>query len=228
MTATLFAQYHELGVSGGVSYYTGDIYTKHFQDIREQVSLFYRLTSSGAGRWNLTVQLQSLRLAGDDAKVQRPLNQQRQAAFRTWLLGGQIMAEFNFLPFSLLRSEDRYYDYTPFLQFGVGVSLLGARTAVPVGGQLVFTPVQEIPPDEGTVGSVTFLFPIGLGMKFKLAPSWGMGVTYTLMIPTSPYIDGVHLAGNRGVTDLIYTLNLQLFYAFKTSQKGCNCLKKRR
>lgn len=179
------AQVGELGFTGGVSYYIGDInpYRHYPRHTSLAGGITYRLNFND--RYSLRLQAIAGRLEAYDADSPDTLQQQRNLGFRSRLFEASAVVEVNFLKYRALKDGTAW---TPFLFVGIGYyhfnpmaeldgrwyELRGLGTegqGTSVGGERYSTGQISIPFGGG--------FKFALTRRLDLQLEWGTRRTYT-------------------------------------------------
>ena len=218
----LHAQQHEIGLGGGVAYYTGDINWVHFRAAKENIHGFYRFVTP-LTRWNFRAHFAYSHIAGQDAAAGNAFQTDRNLVFDTRIYQIAALAEFNFLPFSTIATNAPNYPITPYLALGVSLFYFKPTGTTNFGVGNLYT----ADPENASFNDVAFALPVGLGLKVRLADNWGMGIEYLINVPFTAYLDGVKTRGNGVLTDLFYQLGVHFYYTISNNDKACVCLKKR-
>jgi Domain of unknown function (DUF6089) len=192
MLASSFAQVSELGVSGGVSYYIGDINpTRHYPSgLKPAVAAFYRYNFDQ----HYAVRLQGLytNLEAFDSNSSDTLQVLRNLGFRTVLFEASATVEVNFLKYRGITKDSK--NWTPFIFFGIAYFHMN-----PQG--LLDDTWYDLQPlgTEGqgsTAGGDPYALdlvsiPFGVGFKFALTDKFDLGVEWGLRRTYTDYLDDV-------------------------------------
>lgn len=186
------AQVSELGVTGGVSYYIGDINpTRHYPKHTHMAGgLMYRYNFDE----HYAFRLQGLygKLEAYDSDSPDSLQQMRNLGFRTVLFEASAMLEINFFKYRGITKDNKLW--TPFIFFGFAYFHTNPQNKLddtwydlqPLGTEGQGTTVGGAP-----YSLNQFAIPFGVGFKFALSDKldlqleWGLRRTYT------DYIDDV-------------------------------------
>ena len=156
----------ELGAAAGVSYYMGDAnYTVPYKDLGWCGGVMARFILNQ--RMHIKANLMAGRIAGDtqDFKNKYPYNGHADFKRVIYDLGAQF--EYNFLAYGTGRGYNGGHRFTPYILAGLGF------TFAPEPAKRVFT----------------MNFPVGLGVKYKLAPRWNIGCEITMRFSMSDRLD---------------------------------------
>ena len=174
---TATAQKIEIGVGLGGFNYKGDIAPDfRFRFFKPGGSLLFRYNPSQA--LSLRAEIAGGLIGADDASSKDPFQQARNMSFRTRIIEGSAVAEYNFLDY-----EDRRFavNWTPYLFGGVGMS--------------------SFKPDIQTSDYKTssFIIPYGVGVKYQIRRPWNIGLEYGTRKTFTDYLD--NLGGDPVSTD---------------------------
>lgn len=186
-----FAQYAELGLTGGTSLYSGDLSPEEFGVYFEELNLAYGIF----GRFNISKPF-SLRvgvtqgeLTGDDSKVPeretiRGLN------FRTAITDIALTGEYNFLRIGTEGS----FQVVPFLTGGVSVFYFSPETKIDgefVELQPIGTEGQGLPDYDEPYRLAQAAIPVGAGIKFIFKNRITLGFEFVGRRLFTDYLDDV-------------------------------------
>jgi hypothetical protein len=187
LRTTLSAQkYFDLGLTGGASYYLGDINpSRHFYRPSPAVGAFgrYNLNKREAIRLSLTY----MSIKGSDADFSNTYQQLRNASFNVSFLEIASTFEFHFLPYIINKKEN---GFSPYLYGGIGY--------------LAFV---NTPNNKGN----RFNVPFGMGVKYSLSEKVGIGVEWGMRKTFNDLMDGVT---NPGGEEMKPFLNNNDWYSF--------------
>ena len=171
----------EVGVSGGLSYYIGDINpNKHFSDSQFAWGVLTRYYSSS--RWAFRLSYSNISLASSDAVIQyRP---ERGLDFKAKIHDISLVAEFNF--FDYWTGSRRSY-VSPYI-FG-GFSTFFFNNTPANGTDLHSMGLWT----EGVeYSNVSFAIPFGIGVKYSIGKRIGLALEWRINKKFTDYIDDVH------------------------------------
>lgn len=207
MLSPLFAQNYrfEAGMGVGISSAYGDI---------NQSSIFYKPQIAVEAhfryqynlRWAFTGDLLSAGLQGDsrDFSNRFPGDAHYRFKNRLWQLTGN--AEFHFFNYGLGAGYRNMSRISPFISVGMGLGLIsGDNTAF------------------------SFTLPLGAGVKYKLAPRWGIALKLVFAKSFTDKADGVDdpygiESSTSKNTDWYSMLNVSVSYEFGLRKRKCNNL----
>lgn len=187
-TVPAVAQVSELGLTGGVTYYVGDINPYAHWPVNSHLGggLMYRYNFDE----HYAVRVQGLysRLEAWDRHADDPLQVQRNLGFRTVLLEASALLEVNFFPYRGLDKNSR--TWTPFVFAGLGYFHTDPEA-------LLDDTWYHLQPlgTEGQGGNGYALnqmcLPFGAGLKLALTPKLDLQVEWGLRRTWTDYIDDV-------------------------------------
>jgi hypothetical protein len=221
----------EIGLSVGGSYYVGELNpATPFVNTKPALGIFYRRNLNS----RLALQVHALRgsLAGDGKSA--VYAQDSNLNFKTNVTEFAAQFEVNFFDFSIGSQRDKI---SPYIFGGVGVFLF-KPTGVINGNRQNLRPLHT----EGQGGasglkeySLTQLcFPFGLGVKYSLGPSLGLGMEWGMRKTTTDYIDDISTVfpsgpnaglqrGNSKNNDWYSFAMISISYKLRLFEKA-NCL----
>jgi hypothetical protein len=178
----------ELGVSGGLSYYVGELNPgKPFTLVQPAYGIFYRLNLNSRIAWQLHGNRGKVK--GDDAVSNflpgRHLN------FESPVTEIGIQFEVNFMDYFVGSVRHRI---TPYIFGGAGIFMFkpsGIINGTKSELRPLTTEGQGLPgrPKEYKLTSVSF--PMGIGAKFSLNQYIGIGIEWGVRKTTTDYLDDV-------------------------------------
>lgn len=173
------AQIMEVGFSGGLSYYIGDINpSKHFAQSDYGFGAVVKYYDNF--RWAFRFQYSNLNLMASDAKI--AFKPERGLAFSAKVNDFALMAEFNF--FEYWTGSNRNY-FTPYIC--AGISVFSFDSYAPDG--VALRPLQT----EGTAyKGLSFSVPFGVGVKYSMTKRFGATLEWTIHKTFTDYIDDIH------------------------------------
>lgn len=190
--AQVFYRYSEAGLFGGMSYYMGDLNPgKPFFMAQPALGVVYRYNTSSRFAWRFQGTWGEIR--ADDALSGMPHQIQRNLSFRSVLLEGAALLEFNFFHYDIANPE---YPATFFL-FG-GIAGYHFNPKAQFNGEWI--PLQPL----GTEGQASYSvraarrynltqlsFPFGVGVKFQVQNVIGIGFEWGMRRTFTDYLDDV-------------------------------------
>jgi hypothetical protein len=196
---TLKAQVFDIGVSGGVSVYQGDLSDENLSGYLEDLN-------AGAGaflRWNATPSF-SLRanffytvLEATDADGR---NSERDLSFRSPLSEVSLLIEYQPFRFPFARGT---MEWMPYVTGGASYFFFNPETFSPVSNRFVElqplgTEGQGLPGYDAPYALRDWALPFGFGVKFRISQKWTFGLEWVSRKTFTDYIDDV------GNTTVVY------------------------
>jgi hypothetical protein len=185
VSSLLNAQKNEIGVTGGVMYYLGDLNPiKHFRFPSPAVGLLYRHNFDH--HFSIRGNVIGGQIYADDALSKNGYQVTRNLRFKSLIIEASVQGELNFFQFEPGNAKKN--NFTPFIFGGVGIFYFNP-TAKSSSGTNYLSPLNT--EGQGHIeGRKKYLpvqpsFPFGLGLKwnpFKGATimlEWGMRATLT-------------------------------------------------
>lgn len=159
----------EIGPALGMSGYLGDVNNSNvFKHPGIAGGAVFRYNPNS--RWALKANLLYASISGNSADMQSQLPAGQTLDFKSSLIdfGGQV--EFNFLNFGTGPKYKKYKRLSPYMVLGIGAVVASAG-------------------DRGT--AVSFVIPMGGGVKFKLKERLNLGFEFTMRKAFSDKLDGL-------------------------------------
>ncbi|MEZ5044344.1 MAG: DUF6089 family protein [Saprospiraceae bacterium] len=188
-----FAQYAELGLSGGAALYSGDLaaneFGVYFEELNPAFGLFGRFNVSKP--FSIRIGFTQGKLTGDDNNVP---GRERGLNFKTDITDLALTGEFNFLHLG----QENGFQLVPYLTAGVAAYFFNPKALVdgeyidlqPIGTEGQGLPGYEAPYRLAQVG-----IPIGAGLKFIFNKRFTLGVEFVGRKLFTDYLDDV--SGNE-------------------------------
>lgn len=212
---TVFSQNVDLGLTGGASYYVGEINPGRpiLNQPKPTVGLFYRNNINK--RYALRYGINYGKLAATDKKRSSDIAGYRHLSFYSDLWEGYGLLEFNFIPYQINnRATSRS---TPYVFIGIAAYKVCPKTR----GRGLLGEVES--------DLIGVSVPFGLGMKFNffgnmgLGVEWGIRKTFTDEIDglSESYGDGYQLSNSQN-NDWYSIVGITLNYKILTHKDRCN------
>ena len=198
-------EYHyEVGVGLGLSSYYGDLNGTRF---------FYKPSFAFEGifryqynmRWAFVGEFLTAGLRGDSRDFDSHFPEQAQYAFssRLWQLAGR--SEFHFLNYGIGPSYKNMRRLSPFISAGIGLGIVSG---------------------DGE-NSFSFSIPLGVGVKYRIAPRWGVGLRFDFAKQLTDQADGIKdpMGIESGLfknTEWYSTLQMSVCYQFGLQPGKCH------
>lgn len=197
---------YEIGGALGVGFYMGDAnqYVP-FHNTKVAYGLVFRHNMNY--RWAVKANLSSMRIGGDTQNFANVFPEGKQVRFSRQLFDMGAQMEFN------------------FFNYGMGYSYLGTSRIAPyllAGFGFTFSPSKG---DH----SFNVNIPLGIGVKYKLAPRWNIGLEFTMRKTFGDKLDGKGLDDPYKIesssfknTDWYSFTMFSVTYDFGYRKKICN------
>jgi hypothetical protein len=188
------AQRSEMGLSGGIAFYLGDLNpTKLFSQPNANAGVFYRYNIDT--RWALRAGLTYGRIAADDRKFDNP----RNLNFRNDIFDVSLMIEVNFLTF--FTSNAKYYRFSPYLTAGIAGFFMNPKGHIfnENDGKTRWVTLKPLLTEGQGLSSnspkpyslAQGAFPFGFGFKVALSSRVSLGLEWTMRLAFTDYLDDV-------------------------------------
>ncbi len=190
----------EAGLSGGYSYYNGDI-VPATPFVMPKPAYGAVVRYNFGDRWTAKITYTHAKVAGDTTKS-KPVVQGLQN-FTTTINDISAMGEFNFMKYS---TGSKKYHFTPYITAGAGFFLFNT---------------EDI---DSTFKSYNFAAIFGLGFKYSLSKKIGLSAEWRMHKTFTDMLDGKE--GNSGTKDWFSVANISITYKIEfNNKKGCNNLR---
>lgn len=192
-----FSPYVELGVTGGISNYMGDLAKSPFAKgaIGHEFGFYgaYHMKSRFSLRFNLAFG----KVAGDDAQSG---DAARNLSFRSRITEGAVLGQFNIIPY---EPEGLYSRFSPYVFAGLGLyhynpEAYHAPSARWIALQPLGTEGQNLNTTNanGDAYPLPYVltqvnFPLGIGFKFAISERFNIGVEAGYRYLLTDYLDDV-------------------------------------
>ncbi len=187
------AQSSELGIALGISSYKGDISHSLFQTRFWHFAAGVHFRRSFNNRWSYRLGGYYGTVSGDDSRTSDPFNQFRNLNFKSSLLEGHMVFEFNFFEF---QTANRRSTWTPYLMGGVSVFRFNPKGQLgddwfelqPLGTEGQGTAAY---PDRTRYRRLQIAIPFGGGFKFRLGERFGLNIEVGARRTYTDYLDDI-------------------------------------
>jgi len=195
----LKAQVFDIGISGGLSVYQGDLSDEtlegYLNDLNAGVGAFLRWNATPA--FSLRANYFYTVLNAADAEGQ---NSERDLSFRSPLSEVSLLIEYQPFRFSFSR---RTMEWMPYLTGGAGYIFFNPETFSPISNRFVElqplgTEGQGLPGYDAPYALRNWSLPFGLGVKLRVSEKWTFGLEFVSRKTFTDYIDDV------GSTPVVY------------------------
>ena len=196
----------ERGAGLGMVSYEGDFNGNVTKNMQPGASLILRRVFNPYMDMRLNLMYGKLKGDSKNVKTYYPDYQQKAYSFSNTLLDLSLLYEYNFWPYGTGRDYRGAKRLTPFVFLGIG-------------GTYVKTEQK---------GVFTGNFPLGVGVKYKLAKRVNLAVEWAIHFSLSDELDGVkdpYKIKSSGLfknTDCYSALQLTLTYSFMQKCRTCN------
>lgn len=204
----------ELGAGAGLAAYEGDFNGNILKGMKPMGTAVAKYKMNPRMAWAALIGYGKLKGSSTNADTWLPELNNHPVSFNTSVVDVTLRYEYNFWPFGTGREYYGATRITPFITLGVGMSF-GSAEATKDG-------------NTEKVSSVGFQFPIGLGMKYKLADRWNLAVEWTMHFTGTDKLDGkadpygIKSSGLFKNTDCYSILGATLTYDLWAKCKTCH------
>lgn len=196
----------EIGGGVGLMAYEGDFNGSILHNMQPSASLMLRRVINPYMDLRLAASYGKLKGSSKDVKTYLPQYQDTQYDFSTTLVDLSATYEYNFWPYGTGNDYRGAQRLTPFVFAGIGTTY----ASTPTGN--VFTAN----------------LPLGLGIKYKVAPRLNLGIEWAIHFSLNDKLDGIadpygiHSTGMFKNTDCFSALQLTLTYSFMPKCRTCH------
>lgn len=196
----------EIGGGVGLMAYEGDFNGSILHNMQPSASLMLRRVINPYMDLRLAASYGKLKGSSKDVKTYLPQYQDTQYDFATTLIDLSATYEYNFWPYGTGNDYRGAQRLTPFVFAGIGTTY----ASTPTGN--VFTAN----------------LPLGLGVKYKVAPRLNLGIEWTIHFSLNDKLDGIadpygiQSTGMFKNTDCFSALQLTLTYSFMPKCRTCH------
>ena len=196
----------EIGGGVGLMAYEGDFNGSILHNMQPSASLMLRRVINPYMDLRLAASYGKLKGSSKDVKTYLPQYQDTQYDFATTLVDVSATYEYNFWPYGTGNDYRGAQRITPFIFAGIGTTY----ASTPTGN--VFTAN----------------LPLGLGVKYKVAPRLNLGIEWAMHFSLNDKLDGIadpygiQSTGMFKNTDCFSALQLTLTYSFMPKCRTCH------
>lgn len=196
----------EIGGGVGLMAYEGDFNGSILHNMQPSASLMLRRVINPYMDLRLAASYGKLKGSSKDVKTYLPQYQDTQYDFATTLIDLSATYEYNFWPYGTGNDYRGAQRLTPFIFAGIGTTY----ASTPTGN--VFTAN----------------LPLGLGVKYKVAPRLNLGIEWAIHFSLNDKLDGIadpygiQSTGMFKNTDCFSALQLTLTYSFMPKCRTCH------
>jgi hypothetical protein len=191
-SAQLFKPNSEIGLKSGISYYTGDLNSNHFNFTKPAAGLIIRRNIDR--RFSVKAELLLLSIKADDRVSEDTIQSNRGLHFRSNIQELSSQIEFNFLPYEV---GNLLYNWTPYLFSGISIYNFNPQAENSIGEWVDLQPL-------GTEGQGTTTYPtrkkysrtqisipMGGGVKLSLSKTLNLILSFSARKTFTDYLDDV-------------------------------------
>ena len=196
----------EIGGGVGLMAYEGDFNGSILHNMQPSASLMLRRVINPYMDLRLAASYGKLKGSSKDVKTYLPQYQDTQYDFSTTLVDLSATYEYNFWPYGTGNDYRGAQRLTPFVFAGIGTTY----ASTPTGNVL------------------TANLPLGLGIKYKVAPRLNLGIEWAIHFSLNDKLDGIadpygiQSTGMFKNTDCFSALQLTLTYSFMPKCRTCH------
>ena len=214
LSFSVIGQNVDLGLTGGVSYYIGEINPsmQMMNGPKPSIGLFYRKNINK--RYALRYGVNYAKLIATDKIRLTDLAEYRHLSFSADIWEAYGLFEFNFIPYQINNRATS--TFSPFVFIGLATFKVGPE----VKG-------RDLDVLESDLISVSI--PFGLGVKFNLSGNLGLGIEWGIRKTFSDKVDGLpekytngYQLSNSQNNDWYSIVGLTLNYKILTHKDRCN------
>jgi hypothetical protein len=214
---------YEVGLSGGVLVYQGDLTPEKigsYRTMKPQLALHvYRILSPAL---SLRLNIGRGKLYGNDAKYANPeWRRQRNFSFSTPVTELSVQAIWSFL-------QSRSPRFSPYVFAGAGVSFLNIKRDWSNMDQYVFGEGGEV--QAGLVVDAATplpralpVIPVGAGVRYQLNDRFSLIGESSYRFSKTDYLDGFSRSANPNKNDHYLSHSVGIIYSFLKRNKGLGC-----
>ena len=196
----------EIGAGVGLMAYQGDYSGSLTRNMQPMASAIARYKPNPRMAWCLSLSYGNIKGSYDQGTTYYPELNDANRTFKNGVFDAGVRYEYNFWPYGTGHDYRGAKRLTPFIFAGLGA------TYVTGGGNNVFTAN----------------LPLGLGVKYKLAPRLNLGVEWAMHFSLSDKLDGtvdpygIKSSGLFKNTDCYSALQVSLTYSFMAKCRTCH------
>ena len=188
--STILAQYnHEIGITGGGSFYLGDAnHSTLFNRLKPAYGGFYKYNIDT--RYAIKLQALVAEVEGDSRDFNYVFPDKQYGYFNRKFVDASLTVEFNFFDIGESKYYKSDYNISPYILFGIGLT---AYNNIYVADNFY-----------------KFNFPMGVGGKWKVNKRWTLGAEWTMH---KMYVDDFDVTGNESkILNNPYQTNKTAFF----------------
>ena len=192
VTSQLFTPNTELGVKGGLSYYTGDLNSNHFNSANPAASFIVRRNIDR--RFSVKAEISLLKIDADDRESDDIIKLDRGLHFKSSVQELSSQIEFNFLPYEV---GSVLYDWTPFIFSGISIYNFNPQAENSNGQWVDLQPLgtegqgTTAYPGRKKYSRTQIAIPMGGGVKISLNDNLNIILSFSARKTYTDYLDDV-------------------------------------
>lgn len=192
VSSQLFKSNTELGLKGGISYYTGDLNSNHFNSANPAASFIVRRNIDR--RFSLKAEVSILKIDADDRESDNIIRLDRGLHFKSSIQELSSQIEFNFLPYEV---GSVLYDWTPFIFSGISIYNFNPQAENSLGQWVDLQPLgtegqgTTAYPDRKKYSRTQIAIPMGGGVKISLNNNLNIAFSFSARKTYTDYLDDV-------------------------------------
>jgi opacity protein-like surface antigen len=214
---------YEVGISGGVMVYQGDLTPEKigaYKTMKPQFAFHvYRIMSPA---FSLRFNFNRGKLYGDDAKYANPdWRRQRNFNFTTPVTEFSVQGVWNVL-------QARSPRFSPYIFGGVGFSFVKIKRDWSNMNTTIFGDGSDVQAglavDAATNTPRTIpVIPVGAGVRYALNDRFSLNLETSYRLSFTDYLDGFSKSANPNKNDHYFTHSIGLIYSFNKKNKTLGC-----
>ena len=212
----------EIGAGVGATAYEGDFNGSILKNMQPTGAVVYRAILNPYMAIRATGMYTQLKGDAANAGTVFPAEALKNYSFKNSVIDMSLTYEYNFLPYGTGRDYRGAKRVTPFISLGIGMTYANCKDGTwDYSSQSVHS---------GTKSVITACVPIGLGVKYKVAPRLNLSLDWQMHFSLSDHLDGVkdpygiESSGMFKNTDAFHRLQLSLTYSFSPKCRTCHKL----
>ena len=196
----------EIGAGAGMVTYQGDFNGSLIKGMQPMGTVVFRRLFNPYMGLKFTGSYGKIKGSSDNVKTYYPDMAQEKFEFNNNLVDISAVYEYNFWPYGTGRDYRGAKRLTPFVFGGIGVTYA----------------------EGGDNSVITGNIPLGLGVKYKVADRWNLGVEWTMHFSLTDKLDNVkdpYMVSSSGAfknTDCYSHLLVTLTYSFLAKCRTCH------
>lgn len=227
LTATMTAQAQddveyrmEIGAAVGMTAYQGDFSSSIVKGMMPAGGVVFRRIFNPYTAMRVAGTYTAIKGSTDGKNTVYPDLEQSGYGFRNTLVDLSATFEYNFLPYGTGREYRGAKKVTPFISLGFGMTYARCKNGI--------WDYANGPLHSNSKSVVTANIPLGIGVKYKVAPRVNLSVDWQMHFSLSDKLDGMkdpYRVASNGLfknTDCYSMLNVALTYSFSPKCQTCH------